>query len=129
MEGMAGGSKLDGAIEAVLERIVEGKTFREMAAEFEVSISTLHAFLTKDEHSARTRAALALSSSQYAEKAELTLLEAVGTKEELSRAKELAQHYRWMASKRNPALFGEKVDVTSDNKPLVAPSIQIIAPV
>lgn len=125
---MAGGSKLDGAIEAVLEAIVEGKTFRQMAADFEVSISTLHAFLTKDEHSARARAALALSSSQYAEKAELTLIEAVGTKEELSRAKELAQHYRWMASKRNPALFGEKVDVTSGDKPLVAPSIQIIAP-
>ena len=120
--------KLEGKIDELLDMIIDGNTFRQMAAKHEVSISTVHTFLTLPEHAARTGAALALSAAQYADKAEEVLLDAVGTKEELSRAKELAQHYRWKAAKRDPKKYGEKLDLTSGDKPISGPAIFQIIP-
>ncbi len=70
---------------------------------------TLHACLSSDEHSARTREALEISGSSYADKAEEVLKNAPKDKLELMRARELAQHYRWKAAKRNPIRYSEKV--------------------
>lgn len=105
-------------IDDIITQIIDGKTFRQMAAQFSVPLSTLHDFIAKAEHSARARAALELSASQYANKAEEVLINAKGNSIEISRARELAQHYRWMAGKRNPKTYGDKIDMTSKGEAL-----------
>lgn len=100
-------------IDHVCEEIIDGKTFREIAKKYDCSISTLHNFLIKPEHVARTSEALKLSAATYANKGEQVLLDADPVGVEIQRARELAQHYRWMAGKRSPKEYGEKVDVTS----------------
>lgn len=100
-------------IDHVCELIIDGKTFREIAKVYDCSISTLHNFLVKPEHAVRTRDALELSAATYANKGEQVLIEAEAISVEIQRARELAQHYRWMAAKRSPKKYGEKVDVTS----------------
>lgn len=97
-------------IDKICELIIDGKTFRDIAKVFDCSISTLHNFLVKPEHAVRTRDSLELSAATYANKGEQVLIEAEGISVEIQRARELAQHYRWMAAKRAPNKYGEKVD-------------------
>lgn len=101
--------KLDGRIDEIVEDILEGKTFRYMAAKYDCALGTLHSYVNKDEHSARVRNALEISASSYADKAEEVLQQAENDKGELMRARELAQHYRWKAGKRNPKKYGDRV--------------------
>lgn len=104
-------------INQLIEMILEGKTYREMASLLGVPLSTLYTQVnSNDEHSARVREALQFSANTYADKAEDVLNDADSTKEEIMRARELAQHYRWKASKRAPKLYGDKLDVTTDGK-------------
>ena len=105
-------------IEDVVEMIIDGKTYRQMAKMYNIPLTTLHDFTSKSEHSARVREALEYSASSYADKAEQVLLDAEGTLTEIQRARELAQHYRWKASKRSPKKYGDKVDVTSAGLPV-----------
>ncbi len=100
-------SKLDKHIDAIIDRLIEGKTYREIAKEFGVALGTVHKVLTSNEHSARASHALALSASHYANQAEQVLKDAEADKIEIQRARELAHHYRWMAGKRNPKRYGE----------------------
>jgi hypothetical protein len=46
-----------------------------------------------------------------ADLAESILRNAEGSKEELMRARELAQHYRWKAGKMNPKAYGDRLEV------------------
>ena len=101
--------KLDGKIDEIVEDILEGKTFRYMAAKYGCALGTLHSYVNRDEHSARVRNALEISASSYADKAEEVLQQAENDKGELMRARELAQHYRWKAGKRNPKKYGDRV--------------------
>ncbi len=101
-------SKLSKHIDDILKAIVEGETFRNIAQKYDVSLSTLHEYINKPEHSARASHALALSASQYANKAEQVLINAEKDKIEIQRARELAHHYRWMAGKRNPKKYSER---------------------
>ncbi|MEM1337274.1 MAG: hypothetical protein AAGF96_05965 [Bacteroidota bacterium] len=100
-------SKLQPHIEEILSDLQDGKTFRAISKVYGVTLSTLHEFLNKPEHSARTQNALAISASAYADKGEEVLLNAKADRIEIQRARELAQHYRWMAGKRNPKKYGE----------------------
>lgn len=107
---------LAASIDTIIEMIIDGKTYRQIAKHFEVGLGTLHTFLTYTEHSARAREALIISANSYADKAEEILQEAEGTKEELMRARELAQHYRWKASKRNGIVYGDKQQLEHTGK-------------
>lgn len=118
--------KLEGKLEEIVELIIEGKTFREIALQFDVAISTIHIFLTMEANAARASAALEISASSYADKAEQVLWEAEGTKEELTRARELAQHYRWKAAKRSPKKYGDKVDVTSAGEKIQSIQVEVV---
>lgn len=102
-------SKID--IEKVLDLIHEGLTYRQIASEFDVKLSTLADFVAKPEHSARVRGALQVSADTYADKAEQVLIDAKSDKNEIQRARELSQYYRWKASKRNPKQYGEKQEL------------------
>jgi hypothetical protein len=101
---------LEGKIEDVIEQIIDGKTFREIAEGFDCSLSHFHRFLSKAEHSARVKEALEISSNSYADKAEEVLINAEKDSIEMTRARELAQHYRWKASKRSPKKYGDKLE-------------------
>lgn len=118
-------NKLEGKFEEIVELIIDGKTFRQIAQNYGVALSTLHDFISKDEHSARARMALDFSSNEYAEKAEQVLLQAKGgSMAEMQRARELAQHYRWLASKRSPKRYGDKIELSGDKEnPLVVQQI------
>lgn len=118
--------KLDGKLDEIIEKIIEGLTFREMAEFYSVTIGTIHNFLSKEENAARATAALEISASSYADKAEQVLWEADGTKEEIMRARELAQHYRWKAAKRSPKKYGDKVDVTSAGEKIQSIQVEVV---
>lgn len=105
-------------IDIIIDMIIDGDSFRTMASKLNVKLSTLHAFTSLPEHSARIRNALEISAQSYEEMAEQVLISAESDKNEIARARELAQHYRWKASKRNPRRYGDKIDVTSDGKEL-----------
>jgi len=109
-------SQLNGKLDEVIEMIIAGKSFRQMADILQVPLSTLHDFTSKSEHSARVREALDYSADSFSDKAEAVLIEAESLPTEIQRARELAQHYRWKASKRSPKRFGDKVDITSAGK-------------
>jgi transposase len=110
-------SKIDQIIiDDFIDYIHEGLTYRQISEKFDVKLSTLADFVAKPEHSARVKAALQSSADTYTDKAEQILIEAKSTLVEIQRAKELSQFYRWKASKRNPKVFGDKVDVTTDGK-------------
>lgn len=104
-------NKLEGRLDEILDLFAEGETFRGVARIVGVSTRTLNKFLTRKENIDQYHAVLQESSDSYASMAEETLLNAKGDKFELQRARELAYHYRWMASKRNPKKYGDKLDV------------------
>ena len=108
--------KLEGKIDEIVEDILEGRTFRYMAAKYGCALGTLHSYVNRDEHSARVRNALEISASSYADKAEEVLQQAENDRGELMRARELAQHYRWKAGKRNPKKYGDRVQSEVINK-------------
>lgn len=111
---------LDGKIDKIIELITEGKTYKEIAAKFKVSLTTLHNYIHNDEFTARTREALQYSASTYADQAESVLkgIKKGSNAIEMAQARELAQHYRWKAGKRAPKKYGDRVqqDVTIDDK-------------
>ena len=109
---------LDGKLDDLIDDLIEGRTFRELSAMYGVQVSTIHEYLNKPENIERYALALKTSSDSYAEKAENVLLDAKSKLVEIQRARELAQHYRWMASKRNPKKYGDKLDVTSGGEPV-----------
>lgn len=113
--------KLDGHIETIIDAIIDGKTFREIASSLDCSLSHFHRFITSEEHSARVSTALTISASSYANKGEEVLIGAYADRIEITRARELAQHYRWMAGKRNPKEYGDRVQqdvVIKEEQPL-----------
>lgn len=96
-------------IDEVCDRIVDGDTLTAIAASAEVSIGSLVSWIAADsERSVRAREARALAARVYDERAEA---EIVGSKDAfgLSKAKELAYHLRWRASKIAPKEYGDKV--------------------
>lgn len=105
----------------IVVEIIEGKTLRDIAKECDTPLSTLHDFVSKPEHSARYTNALQISGDTYANMAEQVLKEAEGTKEEIMRARELAQHYRWMAAKRWPKRYSDKMDIVSNGETVTPP--------
>lgn len=116
-------SKLDGKIDDIIQMIIDGETYRVIADKYKVALSTLHAHLSKDEHSARTREALDYSASTYADKAEKVLknISKESVQIEMHRARELAQHYRWKAGKRAPKKYGERVQTEHSGSVAITP--------
>lgn len=96
-------------IDALIEDIIDGLTYRQMATKYGCSLGKLHKFLSSDEHSARANEARQISADGYADMAEQVLKDAPADKFEMQRARELAHHYRWKAAKRNPKNYSEKV--------------------
>ena len=95
--------------EAVCERLANGVTMTAIAEEIGVTVGKLSQWIASDEeHSARAREARIHAARIWDEKA-LSVIEQALDPFELQRAKELAHHYRWRASKTAPKEYGDKV--------------------
>lgn len=103
--------KLEGKLDDILDMFRDGYTFRAVCSKFGVSSRTMNKFLSLPENKDQYYAVLQESADAYVDKAEEVLLTAPADKNELYRARELAQHYRWLASKRNPKRFGDRLEV------------------
>ena len=103
-------------IDTVCDRLSGGESITQIAKSLKIAQSSLSKWIALDENrSARAREARNASADAYADKAEEALLFAPPEQIEISRARELASHYRWMASKRRPAEYGERIqqDITA----------------
>jgi len=95
----------------VCERLIAGDSQSQIAAEVGVSIALLSTWLGSDpERSARAREARIAAARQFDEKAEFEL-RAASDPFTLAKARELAQHYRWKASKASPKEYGDKIEI------------------
>lgn len=98
-------------VEWLCNQIIDGQSQTSIAQSVGVSLATLSNWIAADiERSARVREARIASSRAYDEKAEQALMDARDPFE-LAKARELASHYRWKASKTNPKEYGERVEI------------------
>lgn len=112
-------AKLDAfGIDAICDMIAAGKSLTEIARKAKVSIGTLRRWFEADTaRSARARETRAKTAQFWDEKAEAEIRNAKSTLG-MAKARELAHHYRWRASKIAPAEYGEKLDLTAKVSPL-----------
>jgi hypothetical protein len=101
--------KKDLDIEIIIKMIIDGLSYRAIAKKLHIDLHNLHNFTSSEQHSARVREALTTSADTFAEMAEDIMIKARMNQWSLVKARELAQHYRWMASKRRPKSYGDKV--------------------
>lgn len=101
--------KLDAfGLDAICDAILNTVSMTAIAESVGVSIGSLIAWIAADsERSARTREARTRTAQLWEEKAEDRLANATD-QFSLSKAKELAHHYRWRASKIAPREYGER---------------------
>ena len=109
----------------VIEMIRQAKSYEEIQDKYCVHPKYLSEFIVDSEYSARAREAQKLSAESYAIKAEKAILEidSLDTNAKVTRQRELASHYRWYASKKNPSSFGEasvlKIDTEKNLQPIL----------
>lgn len=103
--------KLDAlGVDWLCDEIGDKKSLTEIAKDAGVSIGSLLTWVEADpDRSARVREARSVMARYWDEKAEFEITAAKNTFQ-LKRAKELAHHYRWRASKIRPDEYGVKVD-------------------
>lgn len=116
--------KLDAlGIDAFCDAIMECHSMTHIAHSLDVSIGSLVSWLAADsDRSARSREARARTALLWEERAEDRISNATDPFS-LSKAKELAHHYRWRASKIAPRDYGDKMqqEITGkDGAPLLS---------
>jgi len=113
-------------VDAICEKIIGGETLTAISKGVGVSVAWLLAWCNKDgERSARVREARITSARSWDDKAEIAISEATD-QFTLSRARELAQHYRWRASKIAPKDYGDKLAIGgADDLPPIKQDVTI----
>ena len=112
---MAKGDQLkkcdDFGLDEIADRLMTGETQTSIAGVMGVSQATLINWIAASpERSARAREARTIAASTFADMAEAVLLDATDHFG-ITRARELASHYRWKASKANPREYGDKIEI------------------
>jgi hypothetical protein len=111
LEEMSDRLKRVGTLELLCDKIIAGDMLTEVALEWGVTLSRLRRWIAAEPtRAAAVVAARRISAATYDEKAEKAIKDAKDDLE-LKRAKELAHHYRWKASKMDPGQYGEKLEV------------------
>lgn len=97
-------------VEFVCDELMNGKTFTTLAKQFNVSRSALLRWIdASEDRSARVRETRIKAAAVWDEMAEEEIRLA-GDPFELTRARELAHHFRWRAAKIAPKDYGDKKD-------------------
>lgn len=98
-------------VDALCDRLCAGESQTAIAESLGVGIATLSRWIAADpERSARVREARIAAARTFDEMAEAEL-RAAADPFALAKARELASHYRWKASKSNPREYGEKIEI------------------
>lgn len=98
-------------VDAMCEQICAGVSQTAIAKKLDVGIATLCRWIAGDlERSARVREARIAAARTFDDKAE-QVLQGAKNAFQLAKARELASHYRWKASKFSPREFGERIEV------------------
>jgi AcrR family transcriptional regulator len=101
-------------INQICEWITEGVSYRDIAKRLGISLGALTWWIDgKPERSHACACAREVAAQTYDEMA-LEVIESAADPFELSKAKEMAVHYRWRAKAANPKRYGEKQQVTHD---------------
>jgi len=112
--------------EAVIDCLQNGGTYDDLKQKFGVTYEAVSEFINKSEFSARAKDAQKNSAQKYAKLA-LDSLIAIKTgddKADITRQRELAHHYRWLAKVKAPKEFNEnRVDTDELAAKLLAPTI------
>ena len=105
--------KLDKAgTEAICDRICSGESLTHIANEYGVALSSLLAWIdAESDRSVRVREARTAMGKVWDERAEDAIKQA-GDEFELKKARELAQHYRWRATKTAKREYGDQIEHT-----------------
>lgn len=98
-------------IDGLVDYIEDGWDLREIARELRVQEKSIRRWIAADpERSARAKEARVRASQAWEEHAARLIREAKDPFE-LAKAKELAHHMRWRASRIDPARYGDRVEV------------------
>ncbi|AMM23003.1 hypothetical protein [Variovorax sp. PAMC 28711] len=98
-------------IEALCDRLIGGETQNEICRKLKISPGSMARWIAlDDERGARVREARIHAARAWDEKASEVIIEA-RTAIDVSKARELAHHYRWRAKMANPREYGEKLQV------------------
>jgi transcriptional regulator with XRE-family HTH domain len=94
--------------------IEQGMTQTKIAQRLGIDQAQYNRWLYSDRHRLiRARDAMTRAAQAYADKA-IDELEAANDAVSVTKANNLAHHLRWMASRYNRALFGDKIEVNQD---------------
>ena len=105
-----------GGMEGIEELLKDGLSWNECAQKIGCNRHTLQNYCNATpERTSRTRAAMAASGDRYADRAQEILNEIPNdaTNAQVARHRELAHHFRWLAGKRDPKRYGERLDITA----------------
>jgi hypothetical protein len=98
-------------IETVCELLMNGESQRKIAEQAGVGLASLIRWIAADpDRSARAREARIAAARQFDEMAETEIRQAADPFS-LAKARELAQHFRWKASKVSPKEYGDKIEI------------------
>lgn len=98
-------------IDWLCDQIESGESQTSIARSIGSSVPAIGRWVAADpERSARVREARISAARTFSEKAEMVIAEA-SDPFELAKAKELAHHYRWQASKASPREYGDKLEI------------------
>lgn len=108
----------------VIEMLENALSYDDICKKFCVRRENLAWFIAQSDYSPRAREAQKESAETISRKAEISLLQiqADDTQASVTRQRELAHHYRWLAAKKNPHKFGDSTKVQAEVKDTSASS-------
>lgn len=113
--------------ELFLDRLQEGFTFSSAAKALSLGPRQLKELLAKHLSEIDIKEAMRVGAEVLVDDAS-EALKFADSKEDIEKAKALAQHYRWLASKLNPAKFGDSIKVDGNKAPSYEFIVNIAAP-
>lgn len=113
----------------IVDQISSGSSMAEIAAERGMRLTTLWDLLrSKPEWSARVDEAMKLSAEGWLDRGLQTLVAADPDPAEIARARAIEQHCARRAAIRNPAGYGDKIDVNAKHSGQVGVVVTMAAP-
>jgi ribosomal protein L3 len=114
--------------EVIIEMLESGSSYDDIKSKYGVNYESITFFITTSVYSARAREAQKNSAQKYAQLALEAIkdLKAGQDKAEITKQRELAHHYRWLAKVKSPREFNEnRVEPTDATNQMPAITINL----